>query len=326
MKSRFIFLKTLAGAVWLAASTAHAQSISVEMLDHFSQTSASAPAQQAGAPYSFEVHLNSGGSPNMAAWGPAFYRPGTGGVPDSGSAGSYSTNTGTLNFPASPNDGANYFFQANFSSAGAMAGVYPTSGSYGINFTGTTPPSPNTFSSGTTFSGGGFAASAPQVTGFNNGAGWSAGSLKLSTAGTTTLTINSGGFTEYGAGATYGTLIQAALKDQSGTTIAFSQTIYASALGFTDSPMTQFAINGALLTPGQTYELSFQYGILASTPVLTTTLNGTAFSGSAVYYNNTSINVTAIPEPATFAALTGAIVLAGAVVYRRGKRRHAQES
>ena len=295
-----------------------AQSVSIEMLNHYSQTSFSSPLPTP-TPYSLEAHLNSGGVVNTSNWGPAFYRPGTSQAPDTGSPSGFTTNTGTRNFPGAQNQGTNFFYQANFNTAGDMAAVYATSGSYGISFTSGTPPSPNPYVSGLMFdSGVTFASSVPQVSSFTNGAAWSgSGSLKVSTSGTTTLNLNS--FAEYGI-ATYGTLITWGLGDQSGTPLAGAKSIYATALSTTQSALTSLAINGSLLTAGQTYTLEIQYGILAGLPT-SSTLGGVTFTGAAVYYNNTAITITAIPEPGATAALFGVGALLGGLFYRRQKRR-----
>ena len=223
-------------------------------------------------------------------------------------------------FPGTQNQGTNYFYQANFSSTGAMAGAYATAGTYGITFTGGTPPTPNPYDAGLTFNSGvTFAPSVPQVMSMNNGAAWNgSGSLKVSTSGTTTLNLNS--FAEYGSGATYGSLITWGLGDQSLTPLAGDKSVWTTALSTTQSPLTSLAINGSLLTVGQTYTLEIQYGLVAGTPVVST-LGGQSFTGAAIYYNNTSITITAIPEPGATAALLGAAAAIGGWGYRRRRLR-----
>ena len=300
---------------WFALPAA-AQSVSVEMLDHYSQTSAAAPTETA-TPFSFEIHLRANGAVSMANWGPAYTLPGSV-TPPSGAAGN--TNTGTRNFSASPNAGLDYFFQANYATAGAMTAVYPNNDAvnpYTIHFNGTTPPVPASLSSGLTFTAGGYANVAPQVTGLDNGAAWSAG-LAVSTTGTTNLTLNSGSFTGYTT-SSIGAEIQWRLSDQSGTAILGGGTKYAPSFGFTDSVLSAIAITGSSLTAGQSYTLAIQYGIFAGTPG-TTSLSGTTFTAYPEYFMNTSIALTAIPEPSTDALMLAFAALGLAVIQRKRAR------
>ncbi len=313
MRTRFLTPIAVVALGWIVSPVASAQTITVEMLDHFSQTSASAPTATA-LPFSFEVRINANGAISMTNWGPAYSIPG-GSVPG-GSASN--TNTGTKNFSASPNSGANFFFQANYGTASAMTTDYPAAGAYGINFAGSGPPTPATFTSGLTFSSGTYSTSVPQVTGFNNGASWSPSTLNISTSGTTTLALSA--FSEY-LTSTNGAQIQWKLTNQSGTALAGAGANFG--LGYTDGAITQLAIDGSLLTAGQTYTLSIQYGILAGAPG-TTSLSGTTFTGVAEYWNHTDITITAtaIPEPGAFAVIAGATALLGACLYRRQSHRH----
>ncbi len=280
------------------------------MLNHLSQTSAASPVETT-LPYSFEVRVKANNAINIATWGPNFYRPLTGGAPDSGAASN--TNTGTKNFSGSPNSGADFFFQANYNTAGAMAAAYPTSGSYGINFTGAGHPSTTTFTSGLTFTTGTYSVSTPQVTAFDNGASWSSGSLNVSTSGLTNLSISA--FSEY-LNSSVAAQIQWRLTNQSGTAIDGAGVTFGS--GYSDAAITQFAITGSTLTAGQTYTLSIQYGIVAGAPG-TTSLNGTTFTGVTEYWNHTDITITAVPEPSTYAVLAGLGAL-GFAAYRRRHR------
>ncbi len=286
-----------------------AQTVTLERVDHLFQTSAGTPGQIA-TPYSFEAHLRGGGV-NMSGWGAAFYKPGTGNTPDSGASGS--TNTGTLNFPAAPNNGAlDYLFANHFADDTSLQAFYPT-GSYGVLFNGSSPPSPASFTAGLAFNSNTYSAAAPQISEVDNGALWSGG-LQVSTTGITTLTFNSGSFGEYGSG--FGTIAGAGLYDSFGNVIASTNSFYIGSLGLTQSVITQLAVDGSLLTPGANYTLEIQYGILASAPG-TATLDGTAFMGLSIYYNNTAVNLTAVPEPSSFAAGAGLFALGLAAWCRR---------
>ena len=228
----------------------------------------------------------------MSAWGPAFYLPGSGGTPQSGT--STSTNTGTLNFSATPNNGTDYAFKHNFSSVSALAAAYPT-GFYGVKFLGSGAPNPAQFTAGLEYAAGTYPSVTPQITSVDNGAVW-AGGLKIKGTGVTTLTLNS--FPEYGS-TTYGSIMGAGIYDVSGNVVgsASLQSHYLPTYNpvVNESPITQLTIDGSWLTPGVRYTIELQYSVIATPPAtgaLTTSPgHDETFQGLATYNKNTTISI-----------------------------------
>lgn len=307
----------------LPLTLAHAQSIMLERIDHYSQTSAAAPVALTDGEYQFQIRIQSEGA-DLSSWDPAFYKPGSNETPSE--TFSPSTNTGTNNFTtvvdgvATPNDGNDYRFQNNFGSNGGLMSTFYPSGQYGVIFHGLDGASATNglaYDSSVTFS-----PTVPQITATNNGAYWSAG-LVVQTSGQTQLFLNSTSFAGY-ASSTYGALIEVSLYDALGFEVAFEKSVNASSVGFNDRPLTSVLLDGSTLTAGQTYTLEIQYGIVASTPG-STTLDGIDFLGAAIYYTNTAVTLTAvgapIPEPGTYATFAGVLVLLGGAVRQRQRGR-----
>ncbi len=279
----------------IAAQTA---AISVDRVNYFSQTAASTVVPQAD-PFTLNFHIR-GGTTDMTAWGPAFYIPGSSGVPQSGT--NSATNTGTLNFPAAPNNGASFMFTHDFASNAALQAFYPIAptdgGVYGIKFTGSTPPTPAVFDDGLVFAAGTtYPSVTPQITSVNNGAVWSGNTLRISPTGITTLTFNA--FPEYSS-TTYGSFIAVGVySNTNGVVNQASAESYYLPLGDSSVPpndpvnqpaLTQLSIDGSWLTPGVTYTMELQYAILAGQPE-EANLNGLEFQGLATYRKLTTLSI-----------------------------------
>ncbi|MDB6115241.1 MAG: hypothetical protein JWQ62_2186, partial [Lacunisphaera sp.] len=115
---RLLIISAILGVI--VAPLAFAQSVAIDRLNRFTQTDA-ATVSPTPTPFVFRVEVR-GGSVDMVNWGPAFYKPGTSQTPDTGS--SSTTNTGTLNFPATANYGKDYVFTSDFSTDAAMKAFY----------------------------------------------------------------------------------------------------------------------------------------------------------------------------------------------------------
>ncbi len=274
------------------ASTASTAAIAIDRTQYFNQTSASAPVPQT-LPFSLNLNIR-GSSQDLSAWGPAFYKPGSGTVPQTGP--SSATNTGTLNFSATPNNSGGYMFVHDFSTNADLVATYPL-GAYGVRFQGagkpTTPRTDDPFVAGLEFatSGSTYPSATPQIASANNGASWSGGTLKVNSAGVTTLTLNA--FPEYSS-STYGSVITAGIYNPANSNVVANASVeayYLPTLGVSQPAVTQLTIDGSWLTPGVNYVLEIQYVILASAP-LEGYLNNENFQGVASYIKNTAINVT----------------------------------
>jgi hypothetical protein len=272
--------------------------IIIDRTQQFSQTGASTVTEQTVLPFSFNFHIR--GGTGMSNWGPAFYKPGSGGTPQSGS--STATNTGTLNFSASPNNVNDFMFVHDFSTNAAMASFYPIAptdgGQYGIKFLGSAPPSPAEFTAGLVYAAGTtYPSVTPQITAVDNGAVWTSNGLRLKATGTTTLSLNS--FPEYYS-ATYGTLMSVGIYDAASGDVIGSASLETGNLPMGDSstsptpvsfpPITQVTVNGAWLIPGHTYTLELQYSVLAGRPE-ETTVNGIEWQGASTYRKITTISI-----------------------------------
>jgi len=270
-----------------------AQSVSVDRA-YFSTQTGSDAVNPNFMPYALELNVRGTPEHSMSAWGPGFFIPGSGGVPQSGT--SSATNTGTLNFSATPNNYSDFQFIHHFATDTELAGFYPT-GAYGVKFLGANPPSPAVFTAGLDFAVDGFPATAPKVTAVDNGARWTSGVLKLSATGTTTLTLNA--FPEYqNHTVTQGAFMTAGIYGN-GTVIgaASIENYYVPSLSLNDPELTQVSINSEWLEPGIVYTLELRYGVVASAPAssdLTApgATTATNFQGLATYYNDTTISIT----------------------------------
>ncbi len=234
----------------------------------------------------------------MSHWGPAFYKPGSAGTPQSGA--SSDTNTGTLNFSTSPNNGTDFMFGHDFTTDAAMTSFYPVAptdgGAYGIKFLGGDKPTPDFFTAGLVFAAGTtYPSVTPQITSADNGAVWSSNHLLLKSTGTTTLTLNS--FPEYGT-TTYGSLIGAGIYNDHG--VIGPASVESGFLPLGDSPatptpiyqppVTQLTVNGSWLIPGQTYTLELQYSVIGGRPD-EVNLNGVEWQGVSTYRKVTKISL-----------------------------------
>lgn len=139
---------------------------------------------------------------------------------------------------------------------------------------------------------------APMVTGGT----WTGGKLQLdptinNTINFTAYTLSSGSFTN-GQDRIY-LSSEDASYDQSSTT-----------------PVTSFVINASTLTAGLTY--SFELVFVNTVYVDNSTLTSTGLDeGIAGYVTIVNFDIQAIPEPSTYAAIFGALALAGVMIHRR---------
>ena len=275
----------------LLAPFSRSQSVTVERTNYFVQNDASTTSPK---PVPFALNFNiRGGSTNMNAWHPAFYIPGSGGTPQTGA--SSATNTGTLNFSTTPNNGSDFSFIHNFANSGALQFAYP-GGAYGVKLTAGSPPSLVDFTAGLNYTGATYPVDVPQVTHADNGAIWYSG-LRIKSTGVTTLTLSS--FNEYGNSslAPYGAIIGAGIYDPAGVVVgeASVQSHYLPTYNdpsVNEPAVTQLTIDGSWLTPGVPYTIELKYSIIASPPQVSS-INSQPFQGLATYNKNTSLTITA---------------------------------
>lgn len=301
MKISLRLLTVFSGAfAALLAPLTQAQSVTLKRTVHYLQTNSGTIAQPA-RPFLFEVHLR-GGSTNMSDWGPAFYRPGAGGVPAIGP--SNDTNTLTLNFSDEPNNGNDFMFLHYFPDPVKLQEFYPIAptdnGQFGIEFLGVDPPTPDAFTAGLRYADATYPMTIPQVVGVDNGATWNNG-LVVREVGTTNLQFNM--FPEYPS-TPNGALVTIGIYDSAGNVVANASrgVIRAPSLSANQPAINNLALNGSWLTPGVSYTLELQYGVLAS-PAANANLDGVSYVGSAGYYRITKVPITVIGNRAPTATL-----------------------
>jgi hypothetical protein len=86
---------------------------------------------------------------------------------------------------------------------------------------------------------------------------------------------------------------------------------------FANTSVTTFNILAGTLTPGETYTASLQFN--KNSIDYGTTIGGA--NGNSGYSTINEFQIQAIPEPSTYAAILGALALAGVVVKRRRRER-----
>ena len=147
--------------------------------------------------------------------------------------------------------------------------------------------------------------------------------MLLRTSGTTRIDLST--FPEYNNGLldVAGRLMGAGIADQAGNVIASVNARRGFGGAYNDTAPTFFDINGASLVTGQSYTLVLQYGLVPSSAG-SADLSGTTFTGAGIYYSNTTIAVTAIPEPATYALVCGLAASMG--MLRRWRRLRSSSS
>ncbi|HWA27398.1 MAG TPA: VCBS repeat-containing protein [Lacunisphaera sp.] len=281
----------------VAAAGAPSPTISIDRSHYFTQTGASILTSDP-MPFSLNFHIRGDPAMSMTAWGPAFYIPGSGGTPQSGT--SSDTVTGTLNFPATPNNYSDYMFVHDFETNAAMQSFYPIAptdgGAYGVKFLGSAPPTPAAFTAGLVFAAGTtYPSVTPQITSADNGAAWVGNKLRIKRTGTTTLHFNA--LPEYDS-STYGVLMNAGFQSVTGALADLAKESGHLPMGDSSKdpeevyypPITDFAIDGSLLTPAQDYVFNLQYMIIAGRPE-EANLNGVEFQGYAAYKSITSITL-----------------------------------
>lgn len=272
--------------------------ISVDRSIHYVQTDAGQVSLQQ-SPYNFTFHVRGGSATLKTNWGPKFYKPGSGGVVQSGA--SSATNTGTLNFSNNPNNGSDFMFLHEFDTNAEMQSFYPIAptdgGQYGVKFLGSSPPTPALFTDGLVYAAGTtYPGATPQIVGIDNDAKWSGGRLQLKTSGLTTLELNS--FTEYSS-TTYGSLIAVGIYDSAGNVVtgASKSSYYLPVGDSTEDPnpiiqpaITEVTLDGSWLIPGKVYTLELVYAIIAGRPE-EANLNGIEFQGVSSYRRVTTITI-----------------------------------
>jgi hypothetical protein len=297
----------------LAAPLLQAQSpaVALERTQYFNQigvTSSTSTLNADGVSLNFNLR---GGATDMSAWAPTFYKPGTSQTPQTGP--SSDTNTGTLNFSATPNNGLyDYLFTQEFSSTGALEAFYPN-GDYGIIFQNEAALEPSTgktsFTAGLAFNSSAYPGPTPEITNITPGAKWvPGGGVMLPMSGITTFTF-SDYISEYDS-ATYGAVIGVGIYETAtgNVIIEASKEAYNLPLGDSsatptphyDTPFNEFSIDSSWLTAGVPYTVEIHFTVFSSRPE---EANLTPTGGSAIEFQGVTtarkVTTVSIMVPAT---------------------------
>lgn len=269
----------------------------VDKLVTYVQTSSSTPSLHATSPFifSFEIEGQNPGTSIGSITNHAFTSPGGSGVTG------YTLVSG--DYDSSENQ---WKYRQSFALKSDLDAAF-SNGTYSVSV-GNVADIPLTLNASPS---GDLYPLVPKVTGMNNGASWNGSNqLLISDTGTTTLTFSD--FTsQYNStsngqvGAHIGAFLY---LTSSGSFTELNQ----EALTFeADSAFNTFMISG--LTAGSTYQFELEYNAIMAAD--TTSIPGA--TGVALFSSRMQLEVLAIPEPSTYAAILGALALGGVMVQRR---------
>ena len=213
---------------------------------------------------------------------------------------------GTVTMAYDPMDGK-WFDHQDFATKALLDAAFPN-GTY--TYTAVSTASNVPLKVDATPSGDLYPTAVPQITSVDNGATWSGGSLIMQTTGTTTITLNS--FAQYSSALNgqVGGHIGVSFYQTSGT--GSFVTLQQEAITFqSQSAFNTFMVSG--LTAGNHYQFEIEYNVITAADA--TSLAGA--TGVGLFTNRLHIDVIAVPEPSTYAAIFGAVALVGVMLHRR---------
>jgi len=288
-------------ATWLALGVAHAQLqfVFVEKQIQFTQNSPSAPATAAGNPYEFRFAINGQGSNSLSAFTPVriVTTAATSGVLGPIDASAYSASNDEWELPTS----------LTYATKGALDAAF-ANGVYGLNINGAT--------ANVTLGGGsgpytdGYPGAAPMVTGLSAGDFDGLNRLKIN-LGLSTYTFNLNGLPGYSSGGHVGIFINGV---QVGGNNVQGESIKLGAMNDPELTFLTFNPSASTMVAGNTYTLEMEYNLA---PNATTNLFGANEMDLGLFTYRTQMTLIAVPEPSAYAAILGALALAGVVIRRR---------
>jgi hypothetical protein len=182
-------------------------------------------------------------------------------------------------------------FDASFANVTALNNAY-ANGIYSMSLAGSGSWTASQSLTGNVY------PNAPLVTGT-----WSGGLLQVDP--TQSYTLNFAAFGGFLVNGTHGDSISLSIED-SGSSQVHS--------AFSNTSVTSFLIAANTLTAGQVYNVSLRFN---NNYIDYSAVGGA--NGNVSYTTENSFQIQAVPEPSTYAAILGAVALAGATIVRRRK-------
>jgi hypothetical protein len=302
-------------ATWLLAGLAQAQVniVMVEKQVTHVQNSASDPTLASGSPYAFRFAVV-GGDTSIGGLTPVQI---TSTATGSGVTGPVILSAGS-NYDATDNEWtSNAAVYSSQSGAGSLDEAY-ANGVYGLKIGAT--------SFNITLGGGtgpytdGYPAAAPMLTGLSAGDFNGSGQLKIDLS-LSSYTFNLNGLPGYTSGGHVGIFIfgvndPAFVSGSNPSGNVQRESIYFASAGLTDPEVTSLTFNpsASTMVAGNTYILEMEYNLA---PNATVNLLGVGELDLGLFTYRTTVSLVAIPEPSTYAAIFGALALAGVMIVRR---------
>lgn len=302
-------------STWLLVGLARAQIefVLVEKRVDFTQSSESAPGLVSGTPYSFHFGLSGGGTSTGGLTPVQITTTATG-----SSVGSVVLTSGS-HFNATDNDWksdtASY---STLTGAGSLDAAY-ANGVYALNVNGTSFNITLGSGSGPTTYPDGYPTAAPMLTGLSAGDFNGSGQLKIDLS-LSSYTFNLNGLTGYTSGGHVGMFIGGVSEASFISVTNSGGNVQAESMYFspakTDAEVTFLTFNPSAsnMVAGNTYTLELEYNLAPNAGVNALGVN--EFDLGLFTYR-TTVSLYAIPEPSTYAAIFGALALAGVAIHRR---------
>ena len=279
-------------------ASAQVQFLFVEKLVNYQQNSAAAPTVQPGTSYQFKFELN---GTTIAGFTPVQIT----------TLASGSLYAGTVPIPAiySNVGGEERWKSANLNyTSQALMDADFKNGVYGLNVNGTT-------FNVTVGSGAGpyldsYPAAAPMVTGLSAGDFDGSGNLKIN-LNLSSYTFNLNGLPGYSSGGHVGIFISNVLV---GGNPVEEQSIKFGTFNDPELTFLTFNPSASTMVLGNTYTLELEYNLA---PNAAQNLLGDGELDLGLFTYRTQMSLIAVPEPSTYAAIFGAVALAGVIFHRR---------
>lgn len=302
-------LFALFSAMAAVIASAQVQFVFVEKLVRFTQNSSSAPSVDAGTPYQFKFEVNGTG---MSGFTPVQIFTTASGSGVSGPINASYTSSG--------GDELWHTTLSSYTSQALMDADFKN-GVYALKVNSVTPFN-ITLGAGTGPYTDNYPAAAPMLTGLSAGNFDGSGNLIINLA-LTSYTFSLNGLPGYTSGGHVGIFINgvndpAFVSGGNPSGNVGAESIYFTTAGLTQTEITSLTFNpsASSMVAGNTYILELEYNLApnAGFNAMGLALNELDLG---LFTYRTQISLIAVPEPSTYAAIFGAVALAGVILHRR---------